>query len=1327
MRRPTRALRAIALALLGIGGALLVLLAAAWLLLSSGVASRRLAGVVAGALDGLVPGQIRLAGLELGPGGGLELRDVVITDPAGHPVIRAERVRLRIGLAGLVTRTVGVDVEVDRAQVWLEPGEGGRLTIADAFHAATAPGRVGADPWGGWKIRVDRLRITEAALSWRDPQGRSRLQASGLAVDGAGSLSAAGVVAALTATGALAVPLEGPLSVELTARIEGSRLTVPRLVLGAAASRLEASGEWDWERETFRAAATRVALAERDLAALLGAGVGLRPLEGRVSAESDGKRITAEVVLTPPAGATGGGRAALTLLLGPGGPRRLGFDVVLDGIDPARLLGRAPRGRLSLAARGELAWPVSPREPLHQGRVTVEGLEVALPGLALRGSGRWRDAGELRADLRLTAADLAVAGPMAAALLGVELPALSGQGEASLELRGTAAAPEATLAVRLARATVAGTSVTGGRAELRLVGDAVALEASTSLGPLGGDLLTARGEAVLAPGWHGATLSRLELGLAGQAWTLSGPATVTFAGPSVDGAAFRSGAQRLTLAGGYLRGGAVDARLALDELDLSALPRTLAAESLGLAGRATGTVSVSGRAARLRLEARVTVAAGQLFPLTGLTLEASLGWRQQARRIQLEGRMTRGEGGTLDLAADLPWPLGGASAGAAVTARVAAAGWPLQWLLQSRQLDLPADGRLGGELTLAGSVGSPRLSAHAALTGGRWGEVQPLTLTAALDGSSDALRAEAELLLATTALARGRAELPWDRGALLHRPGWTLSRLAEAAWTAEVELPSLELATLAGTAGLPAGMGGRVQGRLTLGGTLAAPRGALSVEAVGLALGGHAVGDLTGTASGDRGAARLALSLAPTGGGTLRAEGTVALAGAPTLVEAPLQLTVKGEAMSPAFLPLLLPGRLRTASGQVDADLTVTGTARAPRLAGTVALVDGAASLPGYGTFHAIGFTASLDPRGLRVEELSLQRGAGRLQGRLAVEGLDQPEARVDGALTATNFGVARSGMDVATIDARAALGGRVVGRRLELDVAVERGATVRLPRKAPRQLQSLQERADIVIGEPRPAEDGGAAGTPPPAGAVAIPLEASVRVRGEQILVRSDQPRVHLELRTDATWDLTASPVEVRGALDAWQGTFEPLGGRLFTVVRGRVAFPGGPLDDAQLDLAADYQNPTALVHATVTGTFESPVLRLTSEPALDEASLAMLIVTGRTEVSAGGTERTGFTAQDAGMAASLALANRLFEEQLGEKMPLDSLTLDSTAVAAGKQLTDRIMVGYIRRFDARPEKGENTDEVRVQYHLSPRWTLESRYGNAGAGGASLIWQKDY
>jgi translocation and assembly module TamB len=275
--------------------------------------------------------------------------------------------------------------------------------------------------------------------------------------------------------------------------------------------------------------------------------------------------------------------------------------------------------------------------------------------------------------------------------------------------------------------------------------------------------------------------------------------------------------------------------------------------------------------------------------------------------------------------------------------------------------------------------------------------------------------------------------------------------------------------------------------------------------------------------------------------------------------------------------------------------------------------------------------------------------------------------------------------------------------------------------------LQPLEDRPDIVIGEaaaaPAGTEADGSAAAPRGPGSRAV----TIRVRADGVLLKSDQPRVHVELRTDSTWEATATPVKASGTLDAVQGTFEPVAGRIFKVVRGRVAFSGGEIGEGQLDLAADYEALSTKVHATVGGTVRSPKLRLTSEPPLDEASLAMLIVTGKADLTVGGTQGTALTAQDAGMAAATAVANRIFEEQLGEKMPLDTLVLDTKAVTAGKQLTDRIFVSYVRRFDARPELGENTDEVRVQYHLTQRWTLESRYGNAGAGGASIMWQKDY
>jgi translocation and assembly module TamB len=546
-------------------------------------------------------------------------------------------------------------------------------------------------------------------------------------------------------------------------------------------------------------------------------------------------------------------------------------------------------------------------------------------------------------------------------------------------------------------------------------------------------------------------------------------------------------------------------------------------------------------------------------------------------------------------------------------------------------------------------------------------------------------------------------------------------------------MPGLTLPERPGERWRPSGM---LAMTLEATGTLAAPRASLAIDATGLKLGGLPFGDLKGTARTAGEATLVDLTLASVEGGTIRCQGSIGATPGirsplAALLAAPLRIEVTGHDMSAAFLPSLLPGRVRSVSGTMQASLSVTGSAAAPSLAGTLVLAGGKLTLPGWGTVTDIGFEAAFDPRRIRLQGLTLRRGAGRVEGELQLDGLGGAEARLGGGLRVTGFSLARGGMDVATIDARAALGGRYRAGRLEIEVTIDRGGTVRLPRKAPRTLQPIGDRPDIVIGEAPARPAGGAAGAEGAEDAAAVvtrpALAVTIQVRGEELLLKSDQPRVNVALRTDSTWEVTASPLQVGGTLEAYQGNFEPLAGRLFKVVRGRIGFPGGKLGDAELDLAADYENPSAKVHATVSGTLEKPNLRLTSEPPLDEASLAMLIVTGRTDVTVGGTPGSAFSAQDAGMAAAMAVANKAFEEQLGEKMPVDSLTLDSSAVTAAKQLTDRILVSYIRRFDARPDKGENVDEVRVQYHMTTRWTLETRYGNAGAGGASVIWQKDY
>ncbi|HSM94265.1 MAG TPA: translocation/assembly module TamB domain-containing protein, partial [Anaeromyxobacteraceae bacterium] len=274
----------------------------------------------------------------------------------------------------------------------------------------------------------------------------------------------------------------------------------------------------------------------------------------------------------------------------------------------------------------------------------------------------------------------------------------------------------------------------------------------------------------------------------------------------------------------------------------------------------------------------------------------------------------------------------------------------------------------------------------------------------------------------------------------------------------------------------------------------------------------------------------------------------------------------------------------------------------------------------------------------------------------------------------------------------------------------------------------------DITVGRPRPARPRRHAPAAPPesGAATAAPVSAPFKtvvhlVAPRRLRVRADQPRIDVELKADALFAFAGGREEATGSVQAIRGQAEPIGGRVFVLERGKVTFTGGPIATGVLDLAARYDNPTAVVRATVGGTLRKPELHLSSEPPLQEAQIAMLVATGRTEVKPGTEGVNSLAAGEAGLAAAGAVAMGVFKDLLSDKLPVDSVSLDSTAVRAGKYLTDRVYVGYVRRFDAKPEKGENPDEVQVDYQLAPGWQVETRYGSGQSGGASIVWTRNY
>ena len=241
-------------------------------------------------------------------------------------------------------------------------------------------------------------------------------------------------------------------------------------------------------------------------------------------------------------------------------------------------------------------------------------------------------------------------------------------------------------------------------------------------------------------------------------------------------------------------------------------------------------------------------------------------------------------------------------------------------------------------------------------------------------------------------------------------------------------------------------------------------------------------------------------------------------------------------------------------------------------------------------------------------------------------------------------------------------------------------------------------------------------------------PFKTVIHVAAPRRLrVRADQPRIDVELKADALLAFAGGRDEATGAVEVVRGQVEPIGGRVFEVRRGKLTFTGDRIATGVLDVVAEYQNPSAKVTAVIGGTLSKPQLGLTSEPPMEEAQIALLVATGRTEVKAGTGGVNTLAAGEAGLAAAGALMTGVFKDLLADKLPVDSVSLDATAASVGKYLTDRIYVGYVRRFDAKPEKGENPDEVRFEYQLAPGWQVETRYGSGQSGSASIVWTRTY
>ena len=199
----------------------------------------------------------------------------------------------------------------------------------------------------------------------------------------------------------------------------------------------------------------------------------------------------------------------------------------------------------------------------------------------------------------------------------------------------------------------------------------------------------------------------------------------------------------------------------------------------------------------------------------------------------------------------------------------------------------------------------------------------------------------------------------------------------------------------------------------------------------------------------------------------------------------------------------------------------------------------------------------------------------------------------------------------------------------------------------------------------------------------------------------------------------------EVTGKLTAKEGRLDLLGNR-FKIQSGSVTLPKDEdTVDPFINVVATTSTTVAEVKATFRGRLTRPELIFSSEPAMSQSQILTLLLTGSPDATEADEDRV--LAQAAALLAtfqnpqlSAFLSSRLGIDHVGLSFGDD---VNQPILSVGKRVTKNIYVETAYKHNAPRDK--NQIEVRVEYQIAPRWTVETFFGDASIGGVDLFWRK--
>jgi translocation and assembly module TamB len=637
-------------------------------------------------------------------------------------------------------------------------------------------------------------------------------------------------------------------------------------------------------------------------------------------------------------------------------------------------------------------------------------------------------------------------------------------------------------------------------------------------------------------------------------------------------------------------------------------------------------------------------------------------------------------------------------------------------------------------------------------------------------------------------LARARASLALAVTRIADRVA-----LARAPVTLEATLLPIDLQRLVAPVESdrqrPRRLGGRLQARARLEGTLGDPRIEFDARAENVVLEGAPLGQGRLRLDYRAGRPQLELELAGPGGGSLVLTAASQLdlgyplpAGGVALRRLPITARLDAEYYD--LTPLsCLSDEVRVVAGKLSAQAKVDGHLGAPGLEGRLEWRDGRLVLAGLGEFRDIHLLLHGDENRIVLHELAARSGAGTARLSATAERLAGGQLELAARADLRRFPIRSDGRRIATLTMAPRLTGRASLERIALTAEIDE-TDLRLASRTGQEVQSLERPADVVrfwgdeplnreqadkhaalaqarrdllAGEDPVASEAASSAVqartagPPPA-EVLVKAPNNIWVRGQDvnlelglgpefvIVLPRNPERVPDLPRGNSSGEAAFVPTRVArpepsifGTVFVRRGQVEVLG-RRFRLQDGSVLRFTGPPDRPVLDVRAVHEPRHAdlTVMVNLSGPVDALAVEITSpeRPEYAQADLLAVILTGRPP-----GESADVSPEATSRAASLLggfLADRL-QSTLMRRLPIDVLSLDpgeglrALELEAGTYLGEDLYVAYVGRFGSDPFLRENENEVQLEYRLSQRWSFQGSFGDARRGSAELVWTRRY